>query len=444
MSDRTKENTPKSKEPYISPAMRSQNTDQTRAANRTASNQTRRAPRPLTPAEEELIQKAANRAAAQERTQKTDATPSNTTVKHHAAPKAQTKQSATPSKNTASKQTAPPKRDFRVVESSASRSENGKNKTAAKQTVKQSAQPTDIRLHEGGKKQPASRPKKKIKQNYTLYYIAFGLLAAIMLCILSLTVLFPVSSIQVVSANEAITLQEEQILLYAQQSGIEMGQNLLRTNQAAAEKRVLDCDTAIDAVKVRKKLPGSIIIEVNPSEIAYVYYNESDHSYYAISQNGRVVESGRQRSIADGHLLVCGFTVEECELGVFYDEKTVLQNRLARAEKACKNASSDKADALEEERLAAESEIRRFELFEQLYDKLSEYELANITAVDMKRSSEISFTYDARIVVELGGYTDVDYKLALAKEIITAKLEENAKGTLNLSVPSLPGFREDT
>ena len=70
-----------------------------------------------------------------------------------------------------------------------------------------------------------------------------------------------------------------------------------------------------------------------------------------------------------------------------------------------------------------------------------EYEIGDITAVDMKLSSDISFVYDDRIEVSLGGYTDIDYKLALAKKILFEQLTEEDEGVLNLSVPELPGFK---
>ena len=89
----------------------------------------------------------------------------------------------------------------------------------------------------------------------------------------------------------------------------------------------------------------------------------------------------------------------------------------------------------------ADREVRRYELFVELLDKLGEYEIGDITAVDMKLSSDISFVYDDRIEVSLGGYTDIDYKLALAKKILFEQLTEEDEGVLNLSVPELPGFK---
>ncbi len=432
------------KGPYLSPTMRQTespkqgNTGSPRTAPKNQNTprparQNRPAPRPLTPAEEELIRKAAEQAQTK---QNKSEQPKQPKQSKQAAPQKNT----APSRNTAAPKNTPPqapKRDIRMVERpKAGTSQSGQSGQQPK--PQQRPQPK-LQTVEKGKK-----PKKKIKQNYTLYYVAFGLLASIMIAVLSLTVLFPVDSIKVVSANAEISLTEEQMQRYADESKLELGHNLLRANAAAAEKRVLACDPAIDAVKVKKRLPGTLVIEVNPAQIKYVYYNEQDRTYYAISQNGRVVESGKQRSIAKDRLLVRGFTVENCEIGSFYDEKAVLEDRLQRAERAFEKAGSkDDVDALEKAMLQAESEIRRYQLFEQLYQKLVSYELGDLTELNMKRSSEISFTYQSRIEVKLGGYTDVDYKLDLATEIITAKLDPDAKGVLNLSVPSLPGFREE-
>lgn len=317
-------------------------------------------------------------------------------------------------------------------------------KAAASKPKKPVKKQPDIKPVEQRKPVKPNKPKKR-RKNYTLYYAAFGLLATVMLLVLSLTVLFPITDIKVVSSDKEIALSEEQIANCITVSGIQKGGNLLRADTGAAQTNILASETGFDAVRVSRKLPSTVQITVNIAKPEYAFYSAEEKLYYVVSENGRVIQSGRKKELDSDMLYVVGFTVEDCELGRFYDELAVLQNRLTAAEAEVKKykESSEEGIAAEKARLAAESEIRRYKLFEQLVDKLEECEFSDVTSVDMRRSSDISFTYQKRIKVELGGYTDIDYKLVLAKKIISEELDPDAKGTLNLTVPSLPGFQED-
>lgn len=290
---------------------------------------------------------------------------------------------------------------------------------------------------------PQKAKKKRYKKNYTLHYLIFGVFAAILLMVLSYTVLFRVDKITVVSSDKAFKLSKEQIAQYTELTGVHMGDNLLRMDTQAAEQAILASGTEIDAVKVSRKFPTEVVVSLTPSHIQYVLY--SDKTYYCISENNRVVEAGTSKKLAKNRLLLSGFTVENCEVGSYYNEIEVLTNRLAAAEEAFANAKpgSDDAAKLEQEKMQAERELRRYELFLQLVDKLKEYKIKPVTSVKMHQSSDILFTVDKRITVELGGYTDIDYKLSLAQKIIFEELEPDAKGTLNLTVPGLPGFQEN-
>ena len=310
--------------------------------------------------------------------------------------------------------------------------------TAAKPAVKPTAKPAVKPAAKPTVKQTAK--KKKRKNNYILYYLGLGGLSAIVLLVLSLTVLFPIQNITVKPTDENITLNELQAESFAKASGIKPGENLWRIGKKSAERQVLLSSNTIDAVQIKRKLPGTVVIEVNMAQVQYVLYDNG--TYHVISENGRVMEVGSSSLIKD-RMVVYGFTVEDCEPGNYYDEKAVLDKRFEAAEAALSKVKESNKNyaALEDVRMDADREVRRYELFVELLDKLGEYEIGDITAVDMKLSSDISFVYDDRIEVSLGGYTDIDYKLALAKKILFEQLTEEDEGVLNLSVPELPGFK---
>ncbi len=291
---------------------------------------------------------------------------------------------------------------------------------------------------------PKKRPeknKKRRKNNYLLYYVGFGVIAMIALTILSLTVLFPVREITVVPTDETITLTEEQQQELITASGVLTGNNLLRLNAGDIRERILNASNLVDDVKLSRKLPSKAVLEVNVAKPKYVLYAQK--TYYTISENNRVMNITDSHADVKGLMCVNGFSVEECAVGSFYDEYAVLSNRAEMAKQALESETdSEKKAELEEAATDAAQELRRYEMFLELTDKLSEAGFTDVTYVSLKLSSDICFTYAGRIRVNLGGYTDIDYKLSLASEIIFTQLEENVKGTLNLTVPSLPGFQK--
>lgn len=326
-----------------------------------------------------------------------------------------------------------------------------KEKLPAKAAPNQSKKETKPQGKQAAQKRGKPSKKKAVqktrrgKRNYTLYYLTFGLFSAIVLLILSYTVLFPVTDITVKTTDPEIVISPEAAQTYIESSGLSKGNNLLRVNAKTTEQNILASDPTIDAVTLHKKLPGKLVVEVNVARPWCAFYNAADKLYYSVSENGRVIAAGKKKELplTEKTVFVTGFTLEDCEVGSYYDERAVLQKRVDAADAALAKAKEADKPQAEKDKMAAESELRRYELYLTMRDKLVEYGLTEVTAMDMRRSSNISFTWQKRVRVELGGYTDMEYKLKLANTILTQELDAKAKGTLNLSVPKLPGFRED-
>lgn len=104
------------------------------------------------------------------------------------------------------------------------------------------------------------RHKKRYKKNYTLNYIFFGLIFFGITITLSLTVLFNIENIEV-RGNENIE-QSEIIEL----SGIQKGDNMFRLSSKKIEKRVIGKNIRIEDIKLKRKLPNTVILDVTLSE----------------------------------------------------------------------------------------------------------------------------------------------------------------------------------
>ena len=52
--------------------------------------------------------------------------------------------------------------------------------------------------------------------------------------------------------------------------------------------------------------------------------------------------------------------------------------------------------------------------------------------IDVSDRSNISYTYDGRIVVKLGTINDIDYKMDFSREIVTKQIGERTEGVLTI------------
>ena len=106
--------------------------------------------------------------------------------------------------------------------------------------------------------QQGTRKKRRRKKNFSLYYITCFLAISCALTILSLTVFFKINKITVTGSSK---YSQEEIIF---NSGIQSGENLIRTNTQKAEEMLLTNLVDIESVKIVRKLPSEIIIEVTP------------------------------------------------------------------------------------------------------------------------------------------------------------------------------------
>ena len=224
----------------------------------------------------------------------------------------------------------------------------------------------------------APKKKKRRKKNMSLYYFMIFVFVSSALVILSLTVFFKVEKITVSGSS---TYSKEEIIAA---SGIRIGNNLIRTDTKKAEQDILNTLVNVDTVKIKRKLPSEIKIEVTPTVAsAIVEYNGT---YNVISKNGKVIED--KLSAPKSNLIVI----------VGYDPENVELNKVIKS----KDENKDR-------------------IVKQLLEEFKELNFTNITKIDISDRMNIKFTYQDRIEVELGTSSELSYKVKFIKAIIDEK-----------------------
>ncbi len=241
--------------------------------------------------------------------------------------------------------------------------------------------PADSRQASGKTKRP---PGRRLRPGF---FIGLVLVVVAVLVVLSLTVLFPVKSIEV--EGETRYTPEEIVEV----SALVTGENLLLTDTDTAAARILKQLPYIGEAEISRRLPGTLVVRV--TEADPVYALETDGQYLLLNEKNKVVDTSTQKQ--PGLLLIRGMGLGNWEAGAdiaFQDaaQASLLTDLLTRLENAA----------------------------------------LPVTLVDMSDTVSLRFVLDNRILVEFGSSADLDKKLAhLSATYADIAAEET--GTLDLS-----------
>ena len=229
--------------------------------------------------------------------------------------------------------------------------------------------------------------------NYIMYYILAAIIIIIVLTVLSNTVLFNCTSIEV-EGNSRYTA--EQIIA---PSGLETGQNLLHIDSGDAEKRISAALTYIDMVDVSKVFPTKIKITVKEAEKWFLV--SQDGVTAAVSRMGRIVELGSESGLPT----IVGYDAVELTPGA----------------------------------TLTSSENGKTQLPLQILEKAEHCGITGITRVDLTDRFDISVDCGDNITLQLGGIADIDSKFAVGAEVLQY---EQANVTINLKNPNKPSAKD--
>ena len=238
------------------------------------------------------------------------------------------------------------------------------------------------------KKKPSARKKRG---KMTLYYVLIGIVAVTAVSILSVTVLFNISSFQVVGKT---SYSDEEIIAAC---GIEEGDNLLRINIGGAEKQIVSKLVYIDSARINRGFPNRLVINVEPAHPALSF--AADGRFYVISERGRLLEIGR---VSADCPVVKGFAP---------DKDAVIGLQL-----------EDDDDG-------------RINIALQMIDYMQQYGLNAYCEINLADTLNIRLNYDNRIEMELGASTRLEDKIYHAGLLVNDEISPSERCILILSNP---------
>ncbi len=241
-----------------------------------------------------------------------------------------------------------------------------------------------------------TKPKRKKQKQGGARGFIFSSVSFIVICaalVFGMSVFFRVSKIEVVGADRYT--QEEIIAA----SGIEDGDNLMLINRASVAQKIYSKLIYIGEVNVRRKLPNTIVIEINESDSIAVV--ESESGLWLIDNNCRLLEACATQD-AENYIKVKGFSAVKPEMGEVVS--------------------------------VPEEDKPKVEFLSAILKAMTAKKMTgDVGSLDVSNPTSAEFEYlDGRFTVKLGRNENIDYKFELLLGVI-AKLEAKDTGVVDLS-----------
>lgn len=240
----------------------------------------------------------------------------------------------------------------------------------------------------------AQKMQKRRRRRRRLACAVVLLVAAAVCVVLSLTVFFKIETVTV-SGDSRYTAEE---IIAA--SGIQVGENLFLTNVEEAAAQIKSRKPYIRVAVVRRKLPATIEISVEPTAAAALGIR-TDGGYILLDTGLKVLESGTG-DLPDG--------VPELRIGT------------VTASAAGAQVQTETPDVLD--------------TLIGLLAAVDQAGISGITLYDLTDPESILLTYDGRLDVQVGGTDNLPKKMAMLAEVIRRNNETDPQrsGTIDLRV----------
>ena len=255
-----------------------------------------------------------------------------------------------------------------------------------------------VRARNRSEKQKKRRLRSLRGANFGLRFVT--MLAVVAAVVLVMVIFFRIKHIDVVG-NTYYTAGE-----IAAASGVELDDNLLTLNKAAAAARIRADLRYVSEVQIKRSLPNRIIITVSEFEVTYAI-RDGAGQWWLINREGRVMEQADAQS-AKEHMQVQGVTIQVPEPGGYIHPES--------PEGADQTEIEAKKDAV----------LTMLELLEQSPFAKS------IVTLDVGTSYDICLWYGTQYQIKLGNTEQIEYKMQYLQGVLNS-LEPYQSGVIDLT-----------
>lgn len=304
------------------------------------------------------------------------------------------------------------------------------------ESKKQKSSPA--RKKAGGKKKKTNRGRQ-----FRLAVVIVGFLLVLAL-VLSPVLLFTVFRVRNILIDGVVQYSNEQII---EASGIKKGANIVFLNAEKAEASIKKNLAYIETAKVTKKLPSTVILTLDPSREAYALELEGENSYLLLDDSLKIIRVIGE--IPDGTVLIRSprpVSTESGDMLSFLEPEgeSKAETKPAEGEETTEAQGEETTDETTEK--SSEPPVdHTLNVLRSMIDTMLEQSFTDVTIIDITNLSDLRLVYQNRLMLKLGTSSDLDNKIALARDVIK---EENLKnpeqiGTIDLAIPKQAYFKQD-
>lgn len=241
------------------------------------------------------------------------------------------------------------------------------------------------------------RRRNRMMNVYGLVVILLVITAAVTI---SYTFLFNVDKIKVSGESDMYTAED-----IVNASGIRKGDNLLRMKSEESEQAILDKLLYVETAEISKKFPTSV--EINVTRCIPAFNVQYEDGTLLISKKGKILADNSY--ITDKLPVIYGY---------------------------------DPADVTPGRPLGSKNE-HKGEAFEEIISAFTGNIDYKISSVDMSDEFSIIVNYENGTVFKMGTWSEVEYKLNLAKTVMEDESIRGKKGYLTMVGSNQISFRDN-
>ncbi len=187
--------------------------------------------------------------------------------------------------------------------------------------------------------------------------------------------------------------------------GITKGDNLFFIDREAAKKRMLDQYLYLEDIKLKRKLPSTLEVQLTESKASAAA--QAEDGYFLLDKNGKILEQVEEVE-AKKYTLLFGLNTQGLKAG---------------------------------DKLTESGDERTKTLF-HLVAMLDEKDMsAKTTFIDVEKISSINIGYDGRFIVNFGTVENLDQKIRFLKTITAERLTPSDTGLIDISEVKTARFR---
>lgn len=279
---------------------------------------------------------------------------------------------------------------------------------------------------------------RRRRRRRNLLMALLGLLVVGVGVALSLTVLFKVDTFRIENMDGSVPantgIYTEDAILGA--LGVPVGENMFQFSASDKEKSMMISLPYLERVEVRRRLPSTLVIRVEPA--VETWCAQSDSGWLTLSDGLKIMAIGEEQPQGLPALLGLDIDAPVAGYSLQLKKPTATASPAPAASGASSTSTTSSSSGASSQTENQQSSHDPMDELTKLLELLWTYNLKeDCTSIQFGQENELYFVYQNRAKVLLGTFNNLDYKIKFAAYLLHNEdgkgIADNEQGTLDVS-----------